>query len=129
MPSEKELLESISKLREEKISQFLTEQQKAGYISWGADKIVKCLEFYINTISGKHKKYSEKPCAFPFYSVLIDYDGSIKGCFYDTPFGNIQDFKNIDWSFSKRIDRLKSSLKCKDCRGKIFCDSGDYINV
>lgn len=123
--SKEELIQTIDWLRTTENSKLLSSLEQEGYIAWGPEKIIKCLELYVNIIDGNKKKFNKEACMFPFFSMLVDYDGSVRGCFYDTPFGNINDFENIDWNFEKRIKKLESGSKCETCRGKIFCDVGN----
>ncbi len=125
LPSKEELQQTIGWLKIDHNNNLLLRLEEEGYIAWGPDKIVKCLELYINIIDGNKRKFNKEACMFPFFSMLVDYDGSLRGCFYDTPFGNINDFENIDWDFEKRIKKLESGSKCETCRGKIFCDVGN----
>ena len=125
LPSKEEILQIINWIKRSQNSILLSKLEQDGYIAWGPDKIVKCLEFYVNIIDGNERKFNKEVCMFPFFSLLVDYDGSLRGCFYDTSFGNINDFENIDWDFEMRIKKLESGSKCKTCRGKIFCDVGN----
>jgi len=99
-----------------------------GYTSWGPVSIRRCMDFYINVLQSKKQKFSDDPCMFPKFSMVLDYNGDLKNCFYSGAFGNLYDFNNIDWSFSASLLQLKESNKCKTCRGKIFCDTVIYEN-
>ncbi|WP_341665660.1 radical SAM protein [Vibrio sp.] len=91
-----------------------------GKIDWNVEKFVDCLEFY--THNTRSRVTSSEPCNFPLISLLVDYDGALKNCFYSEPFGNIYQLDEVNWSAKAPIQALKDSNRCSDCRGKVFCE-------
>ncbi len=122
LPSSSECKDLISVLSNKKsdIHKKVTDMHSRGKIDWDTDRFIECLKFYSNNSSKRVK--SSEPCNFPLISLLIDYDGSLRNCFYSKPFGNIYDKDTINWSMKDPITELKNNNKCSECRGKIFCE-------
>lgn len=123
LPTLDELQDYISNFinkNSEIYGEFIKEFNK-GYLGWEPQKIVECLNFYKNELSNMDDyQLGDDICLFPYTSLLIDYDGSIKNCFYSNSIGNIYDQKNIDWDTCIAINKLRTNKTCSKCRGKIF---------
>lgn len=123
LPTLGELQDYISSFtnKDAEIYKYFIKEFNNGYLGWEPKKIIECLNFYKNELSNPDDyQLGEDICLFPYTSLLIDYDGSIKNCFYSNPIGNIYDKKNIDWDTSSAIEELKANNICSKCRGKIF---------
>jgi MoaA/NifB/PqqE/SkfB family radical SAM enzyme len=126
MPSLEEIERVVDNLKKQnEYSSAIDEYHKSGYFTWGLEKIIECLMFYKDEILKNHATYDNSICMFPYFSLVLDYDGGIKNCFYSESFGNLSDIDNIDWNFEDRISKLEKSGRCKSCRGKVFCDDGN----
>lgn len=88
-------------------------------ISWTSQNFVNCIHDYL----GENSTYVSSPlmCLFPFSSLVLDYNGDLKNCFYSEAFGNLQNYEAIDWSAQSVLKSLKESGACSGCRGKVFC--------
>lgn len=95
-----------------------------GIISWSPQDFIKCLCFYRDLLANKSKEFSHDPCMFPTFSMLLDYNGDLKNCFYSQAFGNLYAIDKAQWDLSAAYLQLKASKTCASCRGKIFCDNG-----
>lgn len=95
-----------------------------GFLSWSAGKFKNCLEFYKSILIDEEKSFSADPCLFPIFSMVVDYNGDLKNCFYSKPFGNLYELEKTEWSFEKQMKSMTESKKCETCRGKVFCDLG-----
>lgn len=102
-----------------KLSKLITEMCNQGKISWSAFNFIKCIDYYLS--DDDPYLQSEELCNFPYSSLVLDYNGDVRNCFYSKPFGNIYNVTDIDWSGTESISDLKSSGACVGCRGKIFC--------
>ena len=98
---------------------FIDSNYTKNKIGWNTNDFMKCINFYMDN----HNDYlrSNSPCNFPYTSIVIDYDGSIKNCFYSESIGNIYDFDSINWHTTKALSNLKKNNTCSTCRGKVFC--------
>lgn len=92
-------------------------------ISWAPFTMTQCLLFYQSIWSGTLNIFSNNPCNFPKTSLVLDYDGSLKNCFYSSSFGHIDELEKCDWTFKETMKKLEISEKCRSCRGKVFADS------
>jgi hypothetical protein len=95
-------------------------------LQWSTGDIRRCLLFYKDVLQNRSRTFDADPCHFPQFSMLLDYDGSLKNCFYSQAFGHLDRLDQADWSFQESLAALKDSGKCKTCRGKIFCDQAQY---
>ena len=98
--------------------------EKDGVLAWDAYKFRNCLEFCKSILISDEMKFSPDPCLFPIFSMVVDYNGDLKNCFYSNPFGNLYNLDNIEWNFESQMQTIKKSKKCETCRGKVFCDLG-----
>lgn len=104
------------------------EAAQNGISSWKPNDLIQCMLFYLNILDGREEIFENKPCYFPFTSLVLDYNGELRNCFYSESFGNLNTFETIDWTFEKSLVKLENSGRCKTCRGKIFCPTGKQIN-
>ncbi|WP_298959457.1 radical SAM protein [uncultured Roseibium sp.] len=88
-------------------------------ISWNVRNFVDCIDLYLGENNPKLR--SADLCKFPFISLVLDYDGELKCCFYSKSFGNIYNYDQIDWTAKNTVADLHNSGKCRSCRGKVFC--------
>lgn len=89
--------------------------------SWPVETFIKCLEYYKRIILEREFEDDNEPCKFPYFSLLVDYDGSVKSCFYSNAYSTIDKFETEIWDVRKISNDLIKSGKCIGCRGKIFC--------
>lgn len=89
--------------------------------SWNISQFKKCANYYKEIIISEKTIDSLEPCNFPNYSLVVDYDQTIKPCFYAPAFSNLKDFPNDTWDLRKIKEQLRKSGICKGCRGKVFC--------
>lgn len=123
LPTLSELKDYISNFtnKNSEIYREFIQEFNNDYLGWEPKKIIECLNFYKNELNNVDDyQLGEDICLFPYTSLLIDYDGSIKNCFYSNPIGNIYDQKNIEWDTSNAIETLRANKICSKCRGKIF---------
>lgn len=88
-------------------------------ISWNVRNFVDCIDLYLGEKNPKIE--STDLCKFPFISLVLDYDGELRCCFYSNSFGNIYEYDQVDWTAKKTVADLQKSGKCRNCRGKVFC--------
>lgn len=105
---------------------FFNIEAQSGLLSWNCDKLISCLLFYKKILISKSDSYGNDPCVFPYISMIIDYNGDLKSCFYSMPFGNIDNLSEAKWELSHRIEELKQSKICSTCRGRVFCDESNF---
>lgn len=96
-----------------------------GRLSWQAEQFRRCFKFYKNIRMGVALPSDTQPCYFPNTSLLLDYDGSIKRCFYSDGFASLSEVDNTDWGLASDLSSLVEQRKCVGCRGKIFCGGGN----
>lgn len=94
-----------------------------GISTWQPYDFISCMLFYLNVLKGNTEMFSNTPCFFPYSSMVLDYNGDLKNCFYSKAFGNLYDFDNVDWNFQSSMNELHKSNQCQSCRGKVFCGS------
>lgn len=92
-------------------------------ITWNAAYFFELVK-YFKAIRNP-KKYNDKgikssACFFPYTSVLVDYDGSLRGCFYSKPFTNVYEVEESQFLDYGRIVSIESENICFNCRGKVF---------
>jgi len=92
-----------------------------GLSSWKPYDFIRCMLFYLGILKGEEAMFANRPCFFPYTSLVLDYNGDLRNCFYSPAFGNLYNFESIDWSFQNSMKGLKESGKCKSCRGNVFC--------
>jgi MoaA/NifB/PqqE/SkfB family radical SAM enzyme len=121
LPTDIELLELLKDFEDSgsKMYKYITQQYNNNVIGWNCGNFLACIRYYLNKFNSHIK--SNDHCSFPYTSMLIDYDGSVKNCFYSDSIGNIYDFDQIKWSSSEGLIGLKSNNTCSGCRGKVFC--------
>lgn len=88
-------------------------------IGWNVTNFIDCIDLYLGKTNAMIK--SNNLCNFPFTSLVLDYDGELRCCFYSKSFGNIYSYHKVDWTAKNVMIDLQESGKCKDCRGKVFC--------
>jgi len=93
------------------------------------DKIItwdlKNFEALANYFEWGHQKsaapnFSTQPCFFPYSAALIDYDGSVRPCFYTSPHEKSETITADTLTSPCIIDKVTSEKKCATCRGRIF---------
>jgi|GEM_PF-2993406 len=122
LPSEEEIINFLEIFKEgdgyyEKIKKYY----ERGLCSWGPEEFIQCMLFYLRLHKRKKSFYPNTPCSFPSTSLVLDYNGDLKNCFYSESFGNLYSFQSVDWSFKESVKKLKESQKCTNCRGQVFC--------
>ncbi|PJD96469.1 MAG: radical SAM protein [Parachlamydia sp.] len=90
-------------------------------LSWSTYDFVRCMKFYLTVRNGTPKPFTNEPCLFPQTSIVLDYNGDLRNCFYSPAFGNLYSLELSDWSFRDSMKKLEDSKKCESCRGKVFC--------
>ncbi len=98
----------------------LQKAKESGFSTWNAIDLIRCLYFYKSVHEGKNI-FDNKLCKFPQNSLVLDYNGDLKNCFYSKSFGNLYNEK-IHWNFKDSINDLITNNKCINCRGKVFCN-------
>ncbi len=99
----------------------ISELAKENKSQWSTKEIVDCLNFYSQLNNGHKHKFDSNPCLFPNLSMVLDYNGDFKTCFYSESFGHLSSPAKASWSLEKRTKQLKENSSCSDCRGKVFC--------
>ncbi|WP_273718918.1 MULTISPECIES: radical SAM protein [Bartonella] len=105
--------------KESPLQVYIDKKFQEKKISWTSQNFVNCINYYL----GENSTYVSSPlmCLFPFSSLVLDYNGDLKNCFYSEAFGNLQNYEAIDWSAQSVLKSLKESGACSGCRGKVFC--------
>lgn len=102
-------------------AQTLGQYYNDGLSDWSVDDYLRCLEYYAGEPEQKSSLTAD-PCLFPINSMVIDYDGSLKTCFYSKAVTTLETPEQYDHVYSAELDRMKATDQCKNCRGKVFCD-------
>jgi MoaA/NifB/PqqE/SkfB family radical SAM enzyme len=89
---------------------------------WGADDFVRCLDFYQSLHFGQNLGFNSESCLFPMSALVIDYDGGIKPCFYSDAIVDLREPQKYVERFDSEMTKMADTGKCKNCRGKVFCD-------
>lgn len=101
------------------LSKYIDTNYRDKKISWSSLSFLSCINYYLSENSDYVN--SQNMCIFPLSSLVLDYNGDLKNCFYSKPFGNIYEYTNIDWKSKASLADLINKSKCVSCRGKIFC--------
>ncbi|MGG0731541.1 radical SAM protein [Bacillus paramycoides] len=102
------------------LHKMILEASSTNLFSWDITRFIQCLEYYKQIIL-KNKIGDSAPCNFPYFSLVVDYDGKIKPCFYAEAYSSIKDFSSKNWNVEEIVKDLKESGRCDGCRGKVFC--------
>lgn len=89
--------------------------------SWSANDFIRCMNFYLSIHRQTAEPFLNEPCVFPKTSLVLDYNGDLRNCFYSPAFGNLYKLDEADWNFTRSMKELEVSRKCQSCRGKVFC--------
>lgn len=100
---------------------IIEEASSKSLFSWNVSQFKKCANYYKGILTSEETLNSSEPCNFPNYSLVVDYDQTIKPCFYAPAFSNLKDFPNDTWDLAKIKEHLRNTGICKGCRGKVFC--------
>lgn len=100
---------------------IIEEASSKSLFSWNVSQFKKCANYYKGILTSEATLNSSEPCNFPNYSLVVDYDQTIKPCFYAPAFSNLKDFPNDTWDLAKIKEHLRNTGICKGCRGKVFC--------
>lgn len=119
IPSEEEI-ETFHSLLKGEIGQQLENYFDRRVITWNLEYFFELINYFKTIRSNKENKLQGSPCFFPYTSVLVDYDGSLRGCFYSKPFSNIYDVTEDNFLNYGRIQDISKENICFNCRGKIF---------
>lgn len=92
----------------------------SGVFIWGLADFTKCIRHYEQVIT-RDRDGSTEPCAFPDFSLLVEYDGSVRPCFYGPRIVDFREFEPESWNLQEIRDDLIDSGSCVGCRGKVFC--------
>lgn len=93
-----------------------------GRSQWSVSDFSSCFNHYMRLHHQKNSSETDcNPCLFPRVSMVLDYNGDLKGCFYSAPFGHIKNLKDVNWTYQNRTQGMIESGICSDCRGKLFC--------
>jgi MoaA/NifB/PqqE/SkfB family radical SAM enzyme len=89
---------------------------------WNQEDFERCLKYYENLHYGQNPNYGDEICLFPVNSLVIDYDGGLKPCFYQDSIANIENPIEYQNKIQDTLNEIVRSKKCQNCRGKVFCD-------
>ncbi len=124
IPSKEEIITYLKEfVKGSNYYEKILEAKEEGLLIWGPSEFIKCMKFYFSIRNGVENSFSPDLCNFPFGSMVLDYNGDLKNCFYSKPFGNLYQLEKADWSCKESLDDLYESNRCSSCRGKVFCDS------
>lgn len=105
--------------------QIISQAHKEGLFAWGVKDFERCLKFYksLLTCGESLTRYQKsfEPCTFPMVSLVLDYDASIKPCFYGDSVVGLHDIESFKWSPLLMLEKMQDSKRCSGCRGKVFC--------
>lgn len=120
LPSHAEIDQFRSMLQGE-LGELIEKYYVEGLSDWSKEDYLRCLEYYEGTLNQIQTNNSDV-CLFPVNSMVIDYDGSLKPCFYSKSVADISTPEKYDEGYSQQIESMKTSGQCNNCRGKVFCD-------
>ena len=112
----------------EETARLVNEACAHGRFSWCSADFRRCLAFYRELQAGTSVSsgtgiWTDEPCNFPRESLLVDYGGEIRTCFYGPKIGLLGDGSVTSWSARSSKGLLRSQGCCRGCRGKVFCDA------
>lgn len=124
LPSEEQIFEFLRDFTpQNSYYQTIKQASEKGLSSWTPYDFIRCMLFYLGVLKNEDKMFANRPCYFPYTSMVLDYNGDFRNCFYSSAFGNLYQFDSVDWSFQHSMKELKQSGKCQSCRGNVFCGS------
>ena len=120
LPNHKEIDQFRSMLTED-LGELIEKYFIEGLSDWSKSDYLRCLDYYEGTLNQVQTNNSDV-CLFPINSMVIDYDGGLKPCFYSKSVTDISTPEKYDEKYNQQIETLKTSGQCNNCRGKVFCD-------
>lgn len=104
-------------------AELISDAYREGLFSWGVDDFERCLMFYRGVLSGEMASTfaARVSCSFPKTSLVVDYDGSIKPCFYAGGISSVDSFSSESWGPVSSCAHASAADVCTGCRGKVFC--------
>jgi len=119
LPSETQMREFHHDLfHSEDLKEYISE----GLCDWSIEDFERCLDYYRVLRSGRQVNFSNELCLFPTNSLVIDYDGGIKPCFYQPAIASLEAPEQYTKQYSSALQKTVAEGRCKSCRGKVFCD-------
>ena len=91
-----------------------------GVITWNVDNFLRLHDYFLLIRRSEALKTDKFPCFWPFTAALVDYDGSVRPCFYTDAFSNISVITPEDFSSPKKILQVYEQNRCHSCRAHIF---------
>lgn len=105
------------------LANLVNESYAVGLFSWNVSDFVRCLTFYEGLLSSKMvgELANDAACSFPKTSLVVDYDGSVRPCFYSSSEYDIESFSSAEWNPVSFCKKAVARGACSGCRGKVFC--------
>lgn len=91
------------------------------FISWDRASFRKLADYF--EWGWRHddkKSLPSKPCFFPYSAALVDYDGSVRPCFYTKPYIKAECLTSKMLRDPAHIAAVEAEGKCSTCRGRII---------
>lgn len=99
----------------------LLEFKELDIITWSESNFLDFIRYIRNIREDKTENIPNCPtCFFPYTSILVDYDGSLRGCFYSKAFSNINNITKEKFVDINRIKNIEAESICSTCRGRVF---------
>lgn len=104
-------------------AKLISDAYREGLFSWSVNDFERCLMFYRGVLSGEmaFSFATRESCSFPKTSLVVDYDGSIKPCFYADGISSVDSFSSESWGPASSCAHASAADVCAGCRGKVFC--------
>jgi MoaA/NifB/PqqE/SkfB family radical SAM enzyme len=130
LPTLDELAAMISELRDRdsQMARTIRHAYQTGLFDWDVNRFIECLSFYAMKLGAKasfgdmtQPFASNEPCMFPRLSLVVDYDSSIRPCFYGPVLSQAANFSPDRFDLAAAMDVMRDEGICVGCRGKLFC--------
>ncbi len=75
---------------------------------------------YFRHCRNKNIICEKQMCFLPYTSLIVDYNGDIRPCFYLPAFTHIKNINKEALSSFQRVQQMGTPCKCEGCRGHVF---------
>ena len=113
-------LEELDKFEKLLDCKVIQDSFKRGLLNWNVQNFKRLVRFYRDIRNQTFDVTENQLCFFPYTSLLIDYGGELKNCFYSKPFATIDNYTIEQIRNQQSLIELESQKICFKCRGRIF---------
>ena len=99
---------------------IIKESFKTKLINWNDENFLRLINFYRKIRKNSFDILENELCFFPHTSLLIDYEGELKNCFYSETFATLDDYNINQITSQDNLINLENQKKCFNCRGRVF---------